>query len=157
VSTSALKDRITEDMKAAMRAKQGERLSTIRMLLAACKQREVDDRVELDDAAIVAIVDRLIKQRRDSITAFRQGGRDDLVAKESAEVEVLQAYLPARLDDAALSSAVALLIERLQAKGAADMGRVMAAAKSELSGQADMGAVSRTVKQLLQTVPGGQP
>lgn len=145
----SLKARIQDDMKAAMRAKDADRLSTIRMLLAAMKQKEVDERVELDDAAIVAIVDRLLKQRRDSIAAFAQAGRDDLVAKESAEVAVLQAYLPQRLSADEVASAVAALVAELGAAGPGDMGRVMAAAKQRLGGQADMAQVSAAVKQAL--------
>ncbi len=145
----SLKDRIQDDMKAAMRAKDAERLSTIRMLLAAMKQKEVDERVELDDAAIVAIVDRLLKQRRDSIAAFAQAGRDDLVAKESAEVAVLQAYLPQRLTADEVASEVAALVAELGASGPGDMGRVMAAAKQRLGGKAEMAQVSAAVKQAL--------
>lgn len=146
---SPLKDRVTEDMKAAMRAKDSERLSTIRMLLAACKQREVDERIELDDSAVVGLVDKLIKQRRDSITAFRQGGREDLAAKEAAEVAVLEAYLPQRLDAAAIAAAVASIVAELGAGAPGDMGRVMAAAKARLGGQAEMALVSAAVKQAL--------
>ena len=146
---STLKDRIQDDMKAAMRAKDSERLSTIRMLLAAMKQREVDERIVLDDAAVVAIVDKLIKQRRDSIAAFQLAARDDLVAKESAEVAVLQAYLPARLSADEVQAAVAGLVAELGAQGPGDMGRVMAAAKSRLSGSAEMAQVSAAVKAAL--------
>ena len=146
---TTLKDRITEDMKAAMRARDADRLGTIRMLLAACKQREVDERIVLDDAAVVGIVDKLIKQRKDSITAFEQGGRADLVAKESAEVQVLQAYLPQRLSAEQITAAVAALVAELGAAGPGDMGRVMAAAKARLAGQAEMGLVSAAVKQAL--------
>jgi uncharacterized protein YqeY len=145
----SLKDRITEDMKAAMKAKDAARLSTVRMLLAAIKQREVDERVTLDDAALVAIVDKLIKQRRDSITAFAQGGRDDLVAKESAEVAVLEAYLPQRLSADEVAAQVRALVAELGAGGPGDMGRVMAAAKQRLAGAADMAQVSAAVKQAL--------
>lgn len=145
----SLKDRIQDDMKAAMRAKDADRLSTIRMLLAAMKQKEVDERVELDDAAIVAIVDRLLKQRRDSIAAFAQAGRDDLVAKESAEVAVLQAYLPQRLTADEVATEVAALVAELGAAGPGDMGRVMAAAKQRLGGKAEMAQVSTAVKQAL--------
>ena len=145
----SLKDRIQDDMKAAMRAKDADRLSTIRMLLAAMKQKEVDERVELDDAAIVAIVDRLLKQRRDSIAAFAQAGRDDLVAKESAEVAVLQTYLPQRLTADEVASEVAALVAELGAAGPGDMGRVMAAAKQRLGGKAEMAQVSAAVKQAL--------
>jgi len=146
----SLKDRITEDMKAAMRAKEAERLGTIRLLLAAMKQREVDERITLDDAAVVAIVDKLIKQRKDSITQFAQAGRDDLVAKESAELAVLETYLPARLSAEEIDAAVAQLVAELGAKGPADMGKVMGAAKQRFAGQADMGLVSAAVKRALQ-------
>jgi uncharacterized protein YqeY len=145
----SLKERITEDMKTAMRSKEADRLSTIRMLLAACKQREVDERIVLDDAAIVAIVDKLIKQRRDSITAFEQAGRTDLVDKESAEVAVLQAYLPQRLTEAEIAAAVAHIVADIGAKGPGDMGRVMGAAKAQLGGKAEMGQVSAAVKKAL--------
>ena len=146
---STLKDRIQDDMKAAMRAKDADRLSTIRMLLAAMKQREVDERIVLDDAAVVAIVDKLIKQRRDSIAAFQQAARDDLVAKESAEVAVLQSYLPSRLSADEVQSAVAELVAELGAKGPGDMGRVMAVAKSRLGASAEMAQVSAAVKAAL--------
>jgi len=149
----SLKDRITEDMKTAMRAKDAERLTTIRMLLAACKQREVDERIVLDDAAVVALVDKLIKQRKDSVAAFEQGGRPDLAAKEQAEIQVLTAYLPPRMDAQALQAAVAALVASLGAKGPGDMGKVMAAAKAELAGKAEMAAVSAAVKKAL--TPGG--
>ena len=146
---SLLKDRITEDMKAAMRAKEADKLGTIRMLLAACKQREVDERIVLDDAAVVAIVDKLIKQRKDSITAFQQAGRTDLVDKEAAELKVLEAYLPARLSADEVNAAVAALVVELGAAGPGDMGKVMGAAKARLVGKADMGQVSAAVKQAL--------
>ena len=145
----SLKDQITEDMKAAMRAKEADRLSTIRMLLAAIKQREVDERIVLDDAAVVAIVDKTIKQRKDSIAAFQAAGRTDLVDKESAELRVLQAYLPARLSAEEVTAAVAAIVANLGASGPGDMGKVMAAVKAELAGKADMGAVSAAVKAAL--------
>lgn len=145
----SLKDRITEDMKAAMRAKDADRLLAIRGLLAALKQREVDERIVLDDNAVVAIVDKLVKQRRDSITAFEQGGRPDLVAKESAELQVLEAYLPQRLSAAEVAAEVAALVAELGAAGPGDMGKVMAAARSRLGGKAEMGLVSAAVKQAL--------
>jgi len=145
----SLKERITDDMKAAMRAKDAERLSTIRMLLAACKQREVDERVVLDDAAVVGLVDKLIKQRKDSISAFEQGGRADLVAKESAEIKVLEAYLPQRLSAAEVTAAVEAIVASLGASGPGDMGKVMGAAKAQLAGKADMASVSAAVKQAL--------
>jgi hypothetical protein len=146
---TTLKERITEDMKAAMRARAAERLSTIRMLLAACKQREVDERIVLDDAAVIGIVDKLIKQRRDSIAAFQQGGRADLVEKETAELQVLEAYLPQRLSAAEIAAAVADLVADLGASGPGDMGKVMGAAKAQLAGRADMGLVSVAVRQAL--------
>ena len=145
----SLKDRITDDMKAAMRAKDAERLSTIRMLLAACKQREVDERIVLDDAAVVALVDKLIKQRKDSIAAFEQGGRADLAAKEAAEIKVLEVYLPQRLSADEVASAVATIVATLGASGPGDMGKVMGAAKAQLAGKADMASVSAAVKQAL--------
>jgi len=146
---STLKDRITEDMKAAMRARDSERLSVIRMLLAACKQREVDERIVLEDSDVVGLVDKLIKQRKDSITAFRQGGRTDLADKESAEVRVLEAYLPQRLGADEIQAAVAAIVAGLGASGPGDMGRVMAAAKVQLAGKAEMALVSSAVKQAL--------
>lgn len=145
----SLKDQITEDMKAAMRAKDAARLLTIRGLLAAIKQREVDDRITLDDAAVVAIVDKLVKQRKDSITQFTDGGRVDLADKEAAELEQLEAYLPQRLDGDAINAAVAAIVTALGATSPADMGKVMAAAKAQLAGQADMALVSAAVKQAL--------
>ncbi len=148
-----LKDRITEDMKAAMRAKDSVRLLTIRMLLAACKQREVDERIVLDDLAVIGIVDKMIKQRKDSIAAFEQGGRMDLVDKERAEVLVLEAYLPQRLSAEEIQAAVQSLVSQLGASGPGDMGKVMGAAKTQLAGKADMGQVSAAVKAAL----GGKP
>jgi uncharacterized protein YqeY len=147
--TMSLKDRITEDMKTAMRAKDSERLSAIRMLLAACKQREVDERIVLDDIAVVAIVDKLIKQRKDSIAAFEQAGRTDLVDKETAELKVLEVYLPARLSADEVAAQVAALVAELGAAGPGDMGKVMGAAKARLAGKADMGQVSAAVKAAL--------
>ena len=146
-----LKDRITEDMKTAMRAKDAARLLTIRGLLAACKQREVDERIELDDAAVVAIVDKLVKQRKDSITQFSAGNRPDLVEKEAAELTVLEGYLPQRLSDADVATEIAALVAELGAAGPGDMGRVMGAAKARLAGKADMSLVSTAVKKALAT------
>jgi len=146
---STLKDRITEDMKTAMRARDSERLSAIRMLLAACKQREVDERIVLDDNAVVGLVDKLIKQRKDSIAAFVQGGRTDLADKESAEVSVLEAYLPQRLTADEIAAEVASIVAELGAGGPGDMGRVMAAVKARLAGKAEMSLVSAAVKQAL--------
>lgn len=144
-----LKDRITEDMKAAMRAKDAPRLLTIRGLLAAIKQREVDERIALDDAAVIAIVDKLVKQRNDSITQFSAGQRPDLVEKEEAEKVVLESYLPLRLDADAVGAEVQAIVAELGAKGPGDMGRVMAAIKVRLAGKADMSLVSAAVKRAL--------
>ncbi len=145
----ALKDQINDDMKTAMRAKDAARLGTIRLLMAAIKQREVDERIELDDAAVVGVVDKLIKQRKDSITAFQSAGRTDLVDKESAELTVLQTYLPARLSVEEITAAVAKIVADLGATGPGDMGKVMGAVKAQLAGKADMGAVSAAVKAAL--------
>ena len=145
----SLKDQITEDMKTAMRARDSERLGTIRLLLAACKQREVDERITLDDTAVIAIVDKLIKQRKDSITAFAQAGRTDLVDKETAELKVLEVYLPARLSAEEIAAEVRAIVADLGATGPGDMGKVMGAVKAKLAGKADMGQVSAAVKQAL--------
>jgi len=145
----SLKDRITDDMKEAMRAKQAERLLTIRMLLAACKQKEVDERVTLDDTAVIGIVDKLIKQRKDSVAAFSQAGRTDLVNKENAEIQVLEAYLPQRLDAAQIAAEVQRIVAETGASGPGDMGKVMGAVKAQLAGKADMALVSAAVKQAL--------
>ena len=144
-----LKDRITEDMKTAMRAKDAARLLTIRGLLAACKQREVDERIVLDDAAVVAIIDKLVKQRKDSITQFAAGNRPDLVEKETAELAVLESYLPQRLGADAVAAEVAKIVAELGAKGPGDMGKVMGAVKTRLAGKADMALVSAAVKKAL--------
>lgn len=142
----SLKDKITEDMKSAMRAKDSERLGTIRLLLAACKQKEVDERIVLDDSAVVAIVDRLIKQRKDSIAAFQQADRKDLADKESAELGVLELYLPPRLNVEEIAAAVRAIIAETGASGPGDLGRVMGAAKLQLAGKADMSQVSAAVR-----------
>jgi hypothetical protein len=142
----SLKDQITEDMKIAMRAKDSERLGTIRLLLAAVKQKEIDERVVLDDAAVVAIVDKLIKQRKDSIEAFQKAERKDLADKEAAELLVLQAYLPARLSLEEVTAEVRVIVTELGATGPGDMGKVMGAVKAKLAGKADMGQVSAAVK-----------
>jgi len=146
---SALKEKITEDMKTAMRAKDSERLGTIRLLLAALKQKEVDERVVLDDAAVIAIVDKLIKQRKDSLEAFQKAERKDLADKEAAELAVLQAYLPARLSADEVAAAVKAIVAELGASGPGDMGKVMGAVKAKLAGKADMGQVSAAVKAAL--------
>ncbi len=150
----ALKDQITEDMKTAMRAKDSERLGTIRLLLAACKQKEVDERVVLDDAQVIAIIDKMIKQRKDSIEAFTKAARQDMADKEAQEITVLTAYLPARLSaDEVLAAVKAIVAELGEASGAklgpGDMGKVMGAAKAKLAGKADMGQVSGAVKAAL--------
>ena len=149
-----LKDRITDDMKTAMRAKDSERLNTIRLLLAAIKQREVDERIVLDDVAVIAIVDKQIKQRKDSIAAFTQAKRMDLADKESAELKVMEGYLPPRMGADEVMAAVkgivaALAAELGRAVGPADMGKVMAAVKAQLAGKADMAQVSAAVKAAL--------
>lgn len=145
----SLKEQITEDMKAAMRAKDSERLGTIRLLTAAMKQKEVDERIELDDASVIAVIDKMVKQRKDSITAFEQGGRADLAAKEAAELVVLQAYLPARLSADEIAAEVKAIVADIGATGPGDMGKVMGAVKSRLAGKADMGQVSAAVKAAL--------
>jgi uncharacterized protein YqeY len=145
----SLKDRITEDMKSAMRAKDAARLLTIRLLLAAIKQREVDERISLDDAQVIGVLDKLIKQRKDSIAAFAQAGRTDLVDKESAEMSVLEAYLPQRLSADDVAAEVRRIVAEVGASGPADMGKVMGAAKGQLAGKADMGMVSAAVKAAL--------
>jgi uncharacterized protein YqeY len=145
----SLKDQITDDMKTAMRAKDSERLGTIRLLLAALKQKEVDERVVLDDAAVVAIIDKLIKQRKDSLEAFQKAERKDLADKEAAELVVLQAYLPARLSAEEVAAEVKAIVTALGASGPGDMGKVMGAVKAKLAGKADMGQVSAAVKAAL--------
>ena len=145
----SLKARITDDMKAAMRARETARLGTIRLLLAAIKQKEIDDRVELDDAAVSSIVERLIKQRKDSISQFQAAGRDDLVAAEQAELVVLLAYLPEQLSAAEVEAAVAAAIAESGAASARDMGKVMGLLKPRLAGRADMGQVSALIKARL--------
>jgi len=145
----SLKDQITEDMKTAMRAKDSERLGTIRLLLAALKQKEVDERIELDDAMVVAIVDKLVKQRKDSVAAFTQGGRTDLADKEAAEIKVLEVYLPQRMGAEEIATEVKAIVTELGANGPGDMGKVMGAAKTRLAGKADMGLVSAAVKAAL--------
>jgi uncharacterized protein len=145
----SLKVQINDDMKAAMRARETERLGTIRLLLAAIKQREVDDRVELDDAAVTAVVDKMIKQRKDSISQFEAAGRTDLVEKEQAELAVLSAYMPAQLSDAEVAAEVQAAVAQVGAAGPQDMGKVMGVLKPKLAGKADMTAVSAQVKAAL--------
>ena len=145
----SLKDQITEDMKTAMRAKDSGRLGTIRLLQAAMMQKEVDERVTLDDAMVIAIVDKLIKQRKDSVDAFTKANRQDLVDIEEAEMKVLQVYLPARLSADEVAAEVKAIVAELGASGPGDMGKVMGAVKQRLAGKADMGAVSAAVKAAL--------
>ncbi len=145
----SLKAQITEDMKTAMRAKDSARLGTIRLLQAAMKQKEVDERIELDDAAVIAIVDKLIKQRKDSIAAFEAANRSDLADVEKAEMEVLKVYLPVRMTEAEITAAVQAIVADLGATGPGDMGKVMGAVKTQLAGKADMGLVSAAVKAAL--------
>jgi uncharacterized protein len=148
----ALKERITEDMKSAMRSGEKDRLATIRLALAAIKQREVDERISLDDTQVLAVLEKMVKQRREAITQFEAGGRADLVAKENAEIVVLQGYLPAQMSDAEVD---ALIAEAIQASGATslkDMGKVMAAVKPKAQGRTDMGALSARIKQKLTPV-----
>ena len=145
----SLKARVTDDMKDAMRAKDSARLGTIRLLLAAIKQKEVDERIELDDAAVAAIVENLIKQRKDSISQFQAAGRDDLVAAEKAELAVLQTYLPEQLSAAEVEAAVVTAIAETGATSPKDMGKVMAVLKPRLAGRADMGQVSALIKTRL--------
>ena len=145
----SLKARIQEDMKSALRAGEKERLANIRMLMAAIKQREVDERITLDDAQVIAVLEKMIKQRRESVVQFEQGGRADLADKEKAEIALLQAYLPTQLSDAEID---AIIRDAMAATGAAsmkDMGKVMGAVKAKAAGRADMGAVSARIKAAL--------
>ena len=144
-----LKERITEDMKAAMRASEKERLGTIRMLQAAIKQREVDERITLDDTQVLGVIEKMIKQRKESIVQFEQGHRADLAAKEQAEIELLQAYLPAQLSDAEVDALIKAAIASTGAASIKDMGKVMGVVKAQAAGRADMGAVSARIKAAL--------
>ena len=145
----SLKQQITEDMKCAMKARQTDKLSTIRMLLAAMKQVEVDERVVLDDNRIVGIITKMVKQRQDSVRIYREAGRNDMADKEAAEITVLQAYLPQQLSDDEIAAAVDNAIAQIGANGMADMGKVMGVLKGELAGRADMAVVSRVLKEKL--------
>ena len=149
--TTSLKFRITEDMKNAMKARESERLAAIRLLLAAIKQREVDERITLDDAAVTVVVDKLIKQRRDSISQYEQAGREDLAAAERAEIEVLTPYLPAQMSSDEVAAAIKAAIAQTGAAGPADMGKVMGVLKPQLAGKTDLAAVSQQVKAVLQS------
>ena len=145
----SLKSRITEDMKAAMKAKEAQRLSAIRLLLAAIKQREVDDRKDLSDAEIASVIEKMIKQRRDSIAQFQAANRKDLVDVETFELNLLSGYLPKQMTDAEIATEVSDAIAQVGAKGVADMGKVMGVLKSKLAGRADLGKVSAMVKAKL--------
>ena len=145
----SLKERITEDMKAAMRAKDSERLGTIRMVTAAIKQREVDERIQLDDTQVLAVLEKMIKQRKESVTQFLSGGREDLAAKENKEIELLQAYLPAQLSEAELDALVTDAIAKSGATSIKEMGKAMALLKQSAQGRADMGVVSAKLKAKL--------
>jgi len=144
-----LKERITEDMKSAMRASDKERLSTIRMVQAAIKQREVDERIALDDAQVLAVLEKMVKQRRESIAAFEQGGRADLADKEKAEIAILSAYLPEQLSESEVDALIQAAIAETGAASMKDMGKVMGAVKAKAAGRADMGAVSARIKAAL--------
>ncbi len=144
-----LKERITEDMKTAMRSGEKERLGVIRMLQAAIKQREVDERITLDDAQVLAVLEKMLKQRRESIAQYESGGRADLAAKEAAEIAVLQAYMPAQLSEAELDALIAAAIAQTGAASIKDMGKVMGVVKSQAAGRADMGAVGARIKARL--------
>jgi uncharacterized protein len=144
-----LKERITDDMKNAMRAGEKERLGTIRLVLAAIKQREVDERITLDDSQVLSVLEKMIKQRKEAITQFESGGRADLVAKEQAELGVLQSYLPAQLSDAELDALIAEAVAASGATSIKDMGKVMGIVKAKAQGKADMGTVSARIKQKL--------
>ena len=145
----SLKDRITEDMKSAMRAKEAERLGTIRMVQAAIKQREVDERITLDDAQILAVLEKMIKTRKESVAQFQSGGRTDLVEKENREIALLQAYLPEQLSDAEIDALIADAISQSGATSIKDMGKAMAIVKQKAQGRADIGAVSAKLKAKL--------
>jgi uncharacterized protein len=147
----ALKERITDDMKSAMRSGEKERLATIRLILAAIKQREVDERITLDDSQVLAVLEKMIKQRREAIVQFEAGSRADLVAKENAEISVLQAYMPAQLGEAELDGLIAEAIASTGATSIKDMGKVMGVVKSRAAGRADMGAVSARIKARLSS------
>jgi uncharacterized protein YqeY len=144
-----LKERISEDMKAAMRSGEKDRLSVIRLILAAIKQREVDERISLDDAQVLAVLEKMMKQRRESITQFESGGRADLVARESAELALLQSYLPAQLSPAEVDTLIAEAIRSTAASSLKDMGKVMGIVKAQAQGRTDMGALSARIKQKL--------
>jgi uncharacterized protein len=145
----SLKQQLTDDMKAAMKAGEKDRLGVIRLVNAAIKQKEVDERVELDDAAVLAVLEKMVKQRKDSVHQYESAGREDLAAIERAEIAVIETYLPAKLDQAAIGAAIDAAVAETGASGPADIGKLMAVLKPKLAGQADMGLVSKLVKQKL--------
>ena len=147
----SLKDRVTDDMKSAMRSGEKERLATIRLVLAAVKQREVDERITLDDTQVLAVLEKMIKQRKEAIAQFEAGGRPDLVAKETAEIAVLQTYLPAQMSEAEIDALIAEAIASTGATSVKDMGKVMGVVKAKAQGRADMGSVSARIKQKLSS------
>ncbi len=149
MADSALKQRLTEDMKAAMRSKDKPRLGVVRLVLAAIKQREVDERIDLDDTQVLAVLDKMVKQRRDSVKQFEDAGRQELADQESYEISVLQEYLPAALDGAELDALIVAAIDNAGAESMKDMGKVMAVLKPQVQGRADMGAVSQQIKSRL--------
>lgn len=149
MSDSPLKIRITDDMKASMRAGEKERLATIRLILAAIKQREVDERIDLDDSMVIAVLDKMAKQRRESIDQFSKAGRTDLVDKESAELEIIQSYMPKQLTDAEIDTLIADAIKSTGASSVKDMGKVMGLLKPQLAGRADMAKVGASIKSKL--------
>jgi len=145
----SLKHQLTDDMKTAMKAGEKDRLGVIRLINAAIKQREVDERIELDDTAVLAVLEKMVKQRRDSVSQYEAANREDLAAIERAEIVVIQAYLPVKMDAAAIGAAIDAAIAQTGASGPADMGKLMGVLKPQLAGQADMGLVSRLIKQKL--------
>lgn len=145
----SLKQQLTDDMKAAMKAGEKERLGVIRLVNAAIKQKEVDERVELDDAAVLAVLEKMVKQRKDSVAQYEAAAREDLAAIERAEIAVIETYLPAKLDEAAIAAAIDDAVAQTGASGPADIGKLMGVLKPKLAGQADMGLVSKLVKQKL--------
>ncbi len=149
MTDSALKQRLTEDMKAAMRSKDKPRLGVVRLVLAAIKQREVDERIDLDDVQVLAVLDKMVKQRRDSVKQFEDAGRQELADQESYEIKVLQEYLPAALNETELDALIVAAIDSAGAESMKDMGKVMAVLKPQVQGRADMGAVSQKIKQRL--------
>ncbi len=144
-----LKSRIQEDVKSAMRARERERLGALRLITAAIKQKEVDDRVELDDGAVISVLEKMVKQRRDSIEQYQKAGREELAAREAYEIELIQNYMPAAMDDSELEALIDATLQQTGASGMKDMGKVMGALKAKIQGRADMGAVSAKVRARL--------